>query len=51
VTRRDGVLSVRRSFSSRELAELLRGAAVDAPVWRRPGFRLVAAWRTDHAHR
>ena len=50
VTRRDGVLSVRRSFTSVELRRLLRDAGVTAPVWRRPGFRLVAAWRTGRAH-
>jgi predicted nicotinamide N-methyase len=50
ITRRDGVLSVRRSFTAPELAELLDRAGIRAPVWRRPGFRLVAAWRTDRAH-
>jgi SAM-dependent methyltransferase len=50
VTRRDGVLSVRRSFTAPELHAALADAGVRAPVWRRPGFRLVAAWRTDGAH-
>ena len=43
-TRADGVTSVRRGFSPRELAELLRRAGVMTPVYRRPGYRLVAAW-------
>jgi ubiquinone/menaquinone biosynthesis C-methylase UbiE len=47
VTRRDGVLSVQRSFTARELAELLARAGVRAHVHRRPGFRVVAWWRTD----
>jgi SAM-dependent methyltransferase len=51
VTRRDGVLSVRRSFTAPELRRLVRRAGLSAPVWRRPGFRLVSAWRTDCAHR
>jgi SAM-dependent methyltransferase len=51
ITRRDGVLSVRRSFTARELLGLLVAAGINAPVWRRPGFRLVAAWRPAHAHR
>lgn len=48
-TRRDGVLSVRRSFTAAELAATLARAGVRADVRRRPGFRLVAAWRTDRA--
>jgi SAM-dependent methyltransferase len=50
VTRRDGVLSVRRSFTTAELGLVLARAGVSTPVWRRPGFRLTAAWRTDRAH-
>jgi hypothetical protein len=49
VTRRDGVLSVRRSFTAAELAERLADAGIQALVRRRPGFRLVAVWRTDRA--
>lgn len=49
-TRRDGILSVRRSFTVAELSALLAAAGVRGRVWRRPGFRLVAAWRTDRAH-
>jgi SAM-dependent methyltransferase len=47
VTRRDGVLSVRRSFTPRELGAILDRAGVRAHVRRRPGFRVVAWWRTD----
>jgi len=46
VTRLDGVTSVRRGFSPRELEALLRGSGISAVVERRPGFRLVATWRT-----
>lgn len=48
-TRHDGVLSVRRSFTAAELASLLTAGGVRAHVHRRPGFRLVAAWRTPGA--
>ena len=48
-TRHDGVLSVRRSFTAAELASLLAAGGVRAHVHRRPGFRLVAAWRTPGA--
>jgi len=47
VTRRDGVLSVRRSFRPTELRQLLQDAGIVAEVRRRPGFRVVAWWRTD----
>jgi SAM-dependent methyltransferase len=49
-TRRDGVLSVRRSFTAAELATLLDAAGVRGTVRRRPGFRLVAWWLSGHAH-
>ena len=45
-TTADGLTSVRRGFTATELAGLLRRAGVSARVERRPGFRLVAAWRT-----
>jgi 2-polyprenyl-3-methyl-5-hydroxy-6-metoxy-1,4-benzoquinol methylase len=45
-TRADGVTSVRRGYLSHELAAMLREAGVEARVHRRPGSRLVAAWRT-----
>lgn len=46
VTRHDGVLSIRRGYTPAELRELTRRAGVRARVARRPGFRLVAIWRT-----
>jgi len=51
VSRLDGVTSVRRGFSAAELRALCRDAGLPATVRRRPGFRLVAYWRKDHAHR
>jgi len=45
-TRADGLTSVRRSYTADELARLLGRAGVRARVERRPGFRLVATWRT-----
>ena len=44
-TRADGVTSIRRGFTSEELGGLLRQAGVRTRVYRRPGYRLVAAWR------
>jgi SAM-dependent methyltransferase len=49
VTRRDGVLSVRRSFTAAELGALLAEAGVAGSVHHRRGFRLVAVWRPRHA--
>jgi SAM-dependent methyltransferase len=46
VTRDDGITSVRRGYSVEELRELIRRAGFDAGVERRPGFRLLATWRT-----
>ena len=43
----DGITSIRRGFTPPELRGLLARAGVRASVWRRPGYRLVAAWRTD----
>lgn len=51
VTRADGIVSVRRGFTASELAGLLAQARLDARVYRRWGSRLVALWRTPHAHR
>lgn len=51
VTRRDGVTSVRRGFTRRELSDLLGAAGVRAAVHRRPGYRLVAVWRVAGVHR
>jgi len=45
-TRADGVTSVRRGYHPHELTAMLRDAGVTATVHRRPGFRLVATWRT-----
>jgi ubiquinone/menaquinone biosynthesis C-methylase UbiE len=50
VSRRDGIISVQRGYSQRELTELLRHAGVTATVTARPGYRLVATWRTGDAH-
>ena len=44
VTIADGMTSVRRGFSKRELLELLARAGISGRVDRRPGFRLVATW-------
>lgn len=44
-TRRDGVTSVLRGFTAAELANLCRGAGVEAKVRRHAGFRLTASWR------
>ncbi len=44
-TRHDAVISVRRGFSPSELKSLLTAAGLDTQVYRRPGYRLVAAWR------
>lgn len=49
VTRRDGVLSVRRSFTPEELGAVLAEAGVRGTICRRPGFRIVAWWRSQHA--
>jgi SAM-dependent methyltransferase len=51
VTRRDGLLSIRRGFTAKELAGTIADAGVgQASVYRRPGWRLVAYWRTHHAN-
>lgn len=47
VSRRDGVVSVRRGFTLTELVALTEKAGVSAEARRRPGFRLVAHWRTS----
>lgn len=46
-TRADGVTSIRRGYTPAELRELLAGAGVRGKVFRRPGWRLVACWRTE----
>jgi SAM-dependent methyltransferase len=45
----DGITSLRRGFTPAELHALLRAAGVRARVSRRPGYRLVATWRTGSA--
>jgi 2-polyprenyl-3-methyl-5-hydroxy-6-metoxy-1,4-benzoquinol methylase len=45
-TKADGVTSVRRGYLPHELDAILRDAGVKATVHRRPGYRLVASWRT-----
>jgi hypothetical protein len=44
-TRADGITSVRRGYTARELRDLMGRAGLAAPVWSRPGYRLVALWR------
>ncbi|HET9295095.1 MAG TPA: methyltransferase domain-containing protein [Gemmatimonadales bacterium] len=43
----DGVTSVRRGFTEAGLVTLLARAGISADVRRRPGFRLVASWKTN----
>ena len=42
----DGITSIRRGYTPGELRALLAAAGVRARVSRRPGYRLVATWRT-----
>ncbi len=44
VTVADGMTSIRRGFSRKELRGLLARAEIEGRVDRRPGFRLVATW-------
>jgi hypothetical protein len=46
ITKADGLTSIRRGYTAGELRELLLAAGVPARVARRPGYRLVATWRT-----
>lgn len=46
-TRADGITSIRRGFTCQELRSLLREAGIVGEVYRRPPFRLVAAWRPE----
>ena len=44
----DGVVSLRRGFTPTELTALLAGAGIHgATVRRRPGWRIVAAWKAN----
>jgi hypothetical protein len=45
ITLADGMTSLRRGFSRRELQTLMAEAGVEGQVAHRPGFRLVATWR------
>ena len=44
VTLNDGVTSIRRGFTRRELLDYMDRAGVEGNVDQRPGFRLVATW-------
>ena len=44
VTVADGLTSIRRGFSRRELQTLMASAGIEGRVNQRPGFRLVATW-------
>jgi len=46
VTRVDGITSIARGYRPAELAALAARAGARAEVRRRPGYRLVAWWRT-----
>jgi hypothetical protein len=50
-TMADGITSIRRGYTPRELGALLAEAGVSARVSRRPGYRLVATWRTGDTPR
>jgi hypothetical protein len=43
----DGITSIRRGYTAGELRGLLAAAGIAGEVSRRPGYRLVATWRTD----
>ncbi|MGN6393245.1 MAG: methyltransferase domain-containing protein [Gemmatimonadales bacterium] len=45
----DGMTSLRRGYTTAELRALVARAGVRATVERRPGWRLVAVWRTGDA--
>lgn len=46
-TRHDGLLSIRRGYTTAELSDLLARAGIPTRAVRRAPFRLVAAWRPD----
>jgi hypothetical protein len=50
-TMADGITSIRRGYTPGELRALLAEAGVSARVSRRPGYRLVATWRTGEGQR
>jgi SAM-dependent methyltransferase len=45
VTIADGMTSIRRGFSPKELRTLISRAGIEGRVDQRPGFRLVATWQ------
>jgi len=48
MTVRDGVTSLQRGLTPAVLQRLVHQAiGRDVPVWRRPGARVLATWRTD----
>jgi SAM-dependent methyltransferase len=47
MTRADGMTSLRRGYTLAELRRLLAAAGIKATIERRPGYRLVASWRTS----
>jgi 2-polyprenyl-3-methyl-5-hydroxy-6-metoxy-1,4-benzoquinol methylase len=49
ITVADGMTSLRRAFSRRELSGLMAEAGIRGRVAQRPGFRLVATWQPDEA--
>jgi SAM-dependent methyltransferase len=49
MTRADGMTSIRRGYTPEELRRLLAAAGIEATIDRRPGYRLVASWRTSSA--
>jgi SAM-dependent methyltransferase len=49
MTRADGMTSLRRGYTLAELRRLLAAAGINATIERRPGYRLVASWRTKPA--
>jgi hypothetical protein len=49
MTRADGMTSLRRGYTPGELQRLLTAAGIEATIERRPGYRLVASWRTSPA--
>jgi 2-polyprenyl-3-methyl-5-hydroxy-6-metoxy-1,4-benzoquinol methylase len=46
LTLADGLTSIRRGYTPSELRKLLAAAGIAGQVARRPGYRLVATWRT-----
>ena len=49
ITVADGITSLRRGYTARELSRLLAAAGVRARVTRHPGWRLVATWEAPRS--